>query len=1186
MDWSESKDKKSVPKFGSFKLPVDAPEAARDSETSGVSSSKHRSHRHRSRSPHEQRKSWRQHDSVESPRSQSSERRHRFSHRDGRATRDLGVKPRRVLPSKPIFNEERTTFDTSNPRPFSPDNSPSSLSDNIIYDSKGDRSVLKYGTAHRYDIPSYTRVGSGQVMGLPAYLIIERDIQDKDIIVLRDKRHRYEDKKAPGTFSQHLKRVSDIYRFRDEPVFASDESLSHDFLSLGPWVNTDYEKGEVSKNDNSESLSDDDRQAYRSILGKAKYEKKVPEGMEYVSTQDSQPGNLHVAVDARRRSQHAELRRVVDSHPTDIAAWLNLVRLQTILHGPEDESRSLTPAEEKAVADVKLGLLEEALKRSGRAVGRDLLLMERLKEGGKLWDRKKLLQEWKDTVRKLPNSTDLLLGYLNFRQRDSSEFSLDEHKFLVISFMKQAASELDSFHQNQVQCYLLLRLSLLLIEAGYSELASGLWQAALEFVFFAPPTLDKAAQGTALDAFCHFWDSEVARLGEGKESCWETGKQIRLDPVCVEFDTGTESSSLFESWVKTERKVAHALNMPARSVDDFGVTVDTTFSVVLSSDIREVLPFVSRVDDPTLLINAFLCFCRLPHLTVTGNYRTTRSWCGDSFLSNTLEDFVEADFLNWAMDLANGAAHHRSPLLFPIIDFIHTPDTLFAPPNWFYSMRPWINARDDTFRLRQGWVRQTLRKLVEKFDQNCDLAEYALALEFVCDKETANKYAKRLLRSRPSSLRLYNAFALMQWRSGSQDRALVTWSSAIKERKSFADVEQFDCVLLWNAWIWELLDQGDLARPSYLLNAMAQDEIDMAVYSATTDFVEYKALEKLKQERFCHQFCQDALAQRHTRAFVASADCLALSRYLSEKSLEPALAVYKWAMLQASNNARLGESDFKAFTLELLHQSRAKLVFFHTNRKGCHMNVHQLQSILKESVVAFPHNTIFLSLFVWNESRLPITHRVPDPIGFVKAGSEERHLREALSDSPPAILQRTNVTLHLLSVYSALWRFKSLNGSVHAVRAAFEKALWDHTSPIHYRQGHRDLSGLADENDGRANITLWKLYLLFELEGPKDTKAAKDVLYRAIRACPWSKELVLLGMERLGNTSVSNADSLHFNDMRELYNLLVEKQLRIRNDISADLAEWDDQSARAKREANAWFDAVVEELGGIEAGAK
>ena len=66
---------------------------------------------------------------------------------------------------------------------------------------------------------------------------------------------------------------------------------------------------------------------------------------------------------------------------------------------------------------------------------------------------------------------------------------------------------------------------------------------------------------------------------------------------------------------------------------------------------------------------------------------------------------------------------------------------------------------------------------------------------------------------------------------------------------------------------------------------------------------------------------------------------------------------------------------------------------------------------------------------------------------------------------------------------------------------------------------------------------MWKLYFLFECERG-DFQKATAIFYRAVRACPWVKELYLLAFERLGK-------EMSVGELRGVYEMVVERDLRV-----------------------------------------
>ena len=70
--------------------------------------------------------------------------------------------------------------------------------------------------------------------------------------------------------------------------------------------------------------------------------------------------------------------------------------------------------------------------------------------------------------------------------------------------------------------------------------------------------------------------------------------------------------------------------------------------------------------------------------------------------------------------------------------------------------------------------------------------------------------------------------------------------------------------------------------------------------------------------------------------------------------------------------------------------------------------------------------------------------------------------------------------------------------------------------------------------------------MLFELAfGSKEQ--VKGVFYRSIQACPWAKELVLLAFKEDGLRK-----NMQVHELRKIWNVLVEKEMR----IHVDLEEW------------------------------
>lgn len=266
---------------------------------------------------------------------------------------------------------------------------------------------------------------------------------------------------------------------------------------------------------------------------------------------------------------------------------------------------------------------------------------------------------------------------------------------------------------------------------------------------------------------------------------------------------------------------------------------------------------------------------------------------------------------------------------------------------------------------------------------------------------------------------------------------------------------------------------------------------------------------------------------------MAYTDCLAILAYLSHSlDLSQALETYGIGLNMLSTSPMLTQA-FKAFTIQLLHQTRAKLLHYHMRTSNLYKPA-QVRSVLGESIAFFPHNTIFLSLFSWNESRFRIEERVRDVM---------RDITRATQPTDSHTSRAVPITTHLFSIYTELNRPVYAGSTLHSTRAAFEKAIGDVNT--------RANAWSSDASTARTNLTIWKLYILFEVSH-NEIQRAKDAFYRGMRACPWSKQLIMLAFTHL--RADLHVGGMGFEELRRVYNVLVEKELRVHVEIE-DLLE-------------------------------
>ncbi|KAL2814570.1 NRDE-2, necessary for RNA interference-domain-containing protein [Aspergillus cavernicola] len=1129
MDSSGSQEKKAIPRFASFKPQLPPPDSDRPSNLPGrkqVESKDKSRHRSKHRSGHRSHHGYR-----------SRSREHRSDRRESHRSREKASRHDKQ-PSREPTPSSNTVKEA-----------PSELSDQYVVDRNGDKYILVYGTVHRYSVPRYYRIGRGRVLGLPPNYRIDRETIGENEITVKTDTSRTDSSKARAKrlLSSSNRLPPRLLRVRPTS-FASDPiKSSDDFVPLKA------SRRKQQENTFGESDTDDEKDGYRSIHGKLKHDEGIPSDLELMSDTDSSGDEgARQGPDADIRQRNVELSRNVEQRPAEVEAWVRLIDHQeTVLRGSAKQTSSLTSAEQNGLADIKLSLYEKALKKVGQSLGRDRLLIGLLEEGSKLWDTQRLLAQWHSTLKSNSQYISLWVKYLNFRQTEFLNFTHDRCLATFTECLGLNKASPDSPEKVRVQMYLFLRLTLFLREAGYMEQAIGLWQAVLESTFFQPQELDiNTNANEVLSAFSDFWDSEVARIGEIGAKGWKNSNATLFDAKIFEPQCHLSAKSIMASWSACEGERMLNSQLPARSLDE---PEDDPYRVVLASDLRGFLPLASLPNSTHELVDSFLYFCQLPPIITVDNLKSTGPWMGDSFMRNDVAAVSYANLSDWLSMATATEPSISSPTIVPHQHFIHNFDTYFADPvTWFLSLNAWVKATSHpSCGVFRDWVRRALRLLVEAMPRNEELAEYTVAVEFVCNPKEAKKYAKSLLKKWPSRLRLYNSYALMERRTGGHATADHVRATAISMSKSFSAEQKMDSILLWHTWIWELLETRNIAHASHLLVCMPQNNIDLKTFPDASSRPEFSPAHSLKIRNYISETQESAIANRKPNIVKACTDCQAILLYLTNASdLNQSLEAYS-STIHRLNSLPNSAEPFASYTTELLHQSRAKLLYHHLRTITLYKPSH-IRTILTESITLFPHNTIFLSLFAWNESRFRIEERVRDIMRDITTSSQHQ---SSLTTTPVQI----PITSHLFSIYTELTRPTYAGSTLHSARAAFEKAIG----------GLPSSKTTSSSSSSSSSITLWKLYILFELS-QQDITRAKTVFYRAMRACPWSKDILMLAFSHLredvvaeqqhgdtgagaGASRQGRGQGMNFHELRHVYNVLVEKELRIHIDIERDL---------------------------------
>ena len=751
-------------------------------------------------------------------------------------------------------------------------------------------------------------------------------------------------------------------------------------------------------------------------------------------------------------------------------------------------------------------MYEQALQNARSLEDRETLLLGLMAEGSKIWELRAQTERWKKIS--IENIDSLLLwkSYLNFRQTTFGTFQCEEIRDIYLQRIKLLLQATDKHDRRSIYhqiIYILLRLTTYIRESGYTEIAVAIWQGLLEFNFFNPPELFDPVK--KMDLFREFWESEIPRIGEDTALGWrhsvENGGSDALDPLTDKEGNILDKRHIFKSWAAAERTRARISRIPARTMDD--VVEDDPFRVILASDIEDFLiSFPTEMDElRTALFNAFLLFCRLPSLTSASN--DSRGWLKDPFIGESLLEsdsaWIERQYSQGSLD-QDGERQVNIASIFenPTSNFQNSPESMFSL-SWFKNMRPWRDIfNGDDGPVQYKFLRNALKQILQVYYRE-DLAEYYLSFEWRNEPETIKKASKTLLKQHPSSLRLYNAYAMIEWSRGNREVANSVYSAALDMAKPIPENDRDGSIPLWKSWIWAHLEvrDNDLALNRLLSIESATPKDDLT----PTPFKLLKTKQHLTQRRDYQLYSGLMLYA------VNYAESLALLEYLtstpsrhetqssSQGNITAAIEVFNHfsqKLQQIFKDRNISDRS----SHELFLQSAARLLHHHASIGPFRPAL--LREHLTTYLTLFPQNTMFISLYAFNESRLRVDNRV----------------RNILSSTilTPA---HDQLTSRLFAIH-----FEMTRGTIHSVRSAFEKALG---SGSKYSPG------------------LWRLFILYTLQVPQFRSQTKDIWYRAIRACPWAKELYIIGFEKL--------DGVERAELLGTWKVMGEKGLRVHVDL-------------------------------------
>ena len=1053
--------------------------------------------------------------SKESDKSHRSHRHHRHRHHDRRKTQSPDARehqPIRRERDEPVqdlvadrelvkkVRDERTVTDTA-----------SLGKDLFIVDTKGDHLLSKYGP-DRWNALQFRRARREAVLGTDGYLVIHRD-GPHDTFSIR----------LPGESSGPSLRDKNPFRhvkyMKSKTIKVKEQSVEpegHDFISL-----TTRKR---MRGDEEDSSSDDQLPEYRRIEGK-----KTGDGSNDDNESESEASNppgkeqtVEAADPLKQRS--IRLSRRVKADPTDIPAWLELVDHQDVLMSVgANPAEDIATNEIKSFAEIKISMYEEALTHAKSRADREQLLAGLIREGIKVWTAAELAKRWDAVKEEMSDSFVLWKAHLEYEIANVTTFDFSRTKEVFldrIALLKKKASDVSSVSvpaQDELESlyrqilYVFLRATRFLYDTGYIELSVAAWQALLELNFMGGE--DTVVSGAKIpEVFSDFWEAEVPRIGEACAHGWgrfanHGGDLVSPEPRPADDETSaSESRDGYKKWAWQELRRARAARMPARTLDEG--TDNDPFKVVMYSDL-DGLPFVIPLTILSSLkahvFDAFLIFCRLPPIHLSGD------WEADPFLAPADKGF-------------NTKLSHYTPASAPQDEEPIRPPPMYLTgrvtpaifPRYICSVIEWGEGyRGHHKPVDFTWVLLVLKQLVQHGQE--ELGMYYLALEWLRDRDSIKKAAKPLIKKYPLNLAFYNLYGLFEWANRNPEishnvlkgatQLSEVCESALRAGRMFTNIIQSSASgiqnpLPWFSWAWsEFIEEQPISSVMARLCSAAN------IHSTSENLSPVQLL--TARDAFSSDF-EKSLTGGGVDISVLPAKCWAFLEYLWPNSTNTESQSEKQGNISAAMHAvwrcstkLLARGDGSAVPHEALLDFAATLLYIHAARGPYRRSF--LCENLQKAVKLFPRNTFLLSLFSWANSSLRIRSDLHEVLyEYVLVGSND------------------GVPVRICAITHEL-----LSGTVYSTRAAFEKAL--------------------NSEAAKSCAPLWAAYIRFCYSRKEIRTKAKEVYYRALARCPWSKEVVMEGF----TTLVRDMESA---ELRAAFSGMGEKGLRVHIDLDEFIA--------------------------------
>ncbi|KAI8057134.1 NRDE-2, necessary for RNA interference-domain-containing protein [Syncephalis plumigaleata] len=772
-----------------------------------------------------------------------------------------------------------------------------------------------------------------------------------------------------------------------------------------------------------------------------------------------------------------QLERHVQQYPNDVDGWLRRIAFQ-------DEqltwSSNRKATARHALLEVKLAIYEKALEYCPED---ERLLIGYMESGETIWDTSHLLNQWDDILKRHSDHLPLWIKYLNSYQHRSQVFKvtscLGAYEQCIVTYYEylwQHPEGREAIELSYVRVF--QRACQLLYDSGYTERAISCYQAMIELSYFSPSSNELTLNTWEIlrKQFEFYWEQGFPRIGQKNARGW--WKYIEDDDE-INSDSDDESSQRRQ---QSTKGTSSSWIYKEKQMEEDGIlpTLD------LSED----------TDDP---------------------YRTVM--------------FEDIQSLLFPPLVSNTAQSRLITGLTSLLGFTHCqPGQSSADLSRLDS---YLHEEAINNRQLQQWLQLLIR--TESIDDNDNDEQtasissiglptfnYPQSLSLVVDEEYMNPvytlpplyithfYRYMLIQLAPLMKHIHG-YAVLITLLPMDDILLLLDTLRVTHLLDELGSLAYQCIqtrlslasedkiykMAYNQLPQEIAFTGqwwsEMQALHLLMHTVLSSNRSMTTGEQQGTTAQWTPIQQLKARKIYHSVIDTEILAHYNdylddEQAVGIVGCVTLFEYLT-RGISGAHQVYERVLTSLDEMGR-GQSvraELIQVQLYLIHQSICTIY-----RPG------DFRDRLDDALARFPHNTFLLSAYLTNETRFKIENR----------------MRRSLDD---LLHRQSSHWLRLFSIYAEL-RYHPGQYNANRVRHLLDEAI--------------------EDNCGVSSVSLWTIYILFELQ-QNNLSRAKQIYLRAIRACPWHKGMYLLAYSILNQVFEEREQS-------EILELMMEKEIRLR----------------------------------------